>query len=359
MKKALRSVRFWITMLIPISIILTLMAKNIKGFADGYQEYVYKYISVIFNNITGIVPFSIGEIIVILFPLSVLGYLIYVICSAVRSNRKIILNGLFNLLTAGAVILFLFTTNCGINYYATGVAEKMDIKTEPVSSDELYRVCVYLAERSSEIRKDMIEDEKGVAVVSENADERAKEYVNRLMGSGYSKPKGVMLSRGMSYLNITGVYFPFTFEANINTDAPSHSIPSTMCHELAHVNGVMHEEDANFISFLACINSGDREFEYSGYMMSMIYASNALYQTDKTKYYALVEHMSEGVIRDLNDQSEYWKQFETPVAEVASSVNDSYLKSNAQKDGVESYGKMVDLIIGYMRGDILPRLRFD
>ena len=354
MKKILRTVRFWIIMLIPLSVILTFMAKSFRGFADGYYEYIYKYISVIFNNITGILPFSLGEMIVLLFPLCVPGYIIYLTVKTVRSDKKkrTLLNGAVNLLSVGAVILFLFTANCGINYYKTGVAEKMNIKTEPVSSDELYKVCVYLAERSSEIREDINEDEKGVAVVSNKADERAKNYVNEFMGSRYSKPKGVILSRGMSYLDITGIYFPFTFEANINTDVPDFSIPSTMCHELAHVNGIMPEEDANFISFLACINSGDSEFEYSGYMMSMIYASNALYKADRSKYNSLVGYMSDGVIRDLNNQSEYWEQFETPVAEVASSVNDSYLKSNSQTDGVESYGKMVDLIIGYLRDKI-------
>ena len=354
MKRILKSVRFWIIMLIPISLILTLTAKYVRSFADGYYGYIYKYISVVFNNITGIVPFSLGEMIVVLFPFCILGYIVYLTVKMVKSDKKkkVILNGAVNLLSIGAVILFLFTTNCGINYYKSDVSENMNIKTEPVSIDELYRVCVYLAEKSSEIRNDISEDENGVAVISEKADEMAKDYVNELMGSGYSKPKAVILSKGMSYLNITGVYFPFTFEANINKDVPDFSIPSTMCHELAHVNGVMPEEDANFISFLACINSGDKEFEYSGYMTAMIYSANALYEADKSKYNDLVGYMGDGVIRDLNDQSEYWKQFETPVADVASSVNDSYLKSNSQKDGVKSYGKMVDLIVGYLKDKI-------
>jgi hypothetical protein len=33
------------------------------------------------------------------------------------------------------------------------------------------------------------------------------------------------------------------------------------------------------------------------------------------------------------------------VSEVASRANDIYLKTNAQEDGVKSYGRMIDLLI--------------
>ena len=156
----------------------------------------------------------------------------------------------------------------------------------------------------------------------------------------------------MSYCNITGIYFPFTLEANVNIDVPDFSIPETMCHEMAHVNGIMREDEANFISFLSCINSDDDEFAYSGYIMAMIYTSNALYNEDKNKYNNFTVYMSEGVIRDLNAQSSYWERFKTPVAETAASINDAYLKSNSQSDGIKSYGNMVDLTIAYLKDKI-------
>lgn len=314
--------------------------------------YVYKYISLVLNNMTGILPFSLGEVLVLSVPVLLLGYVIYVIIKTVKAKGKRVkkfLDSLLNIVCVGAVCLFLFTMNCGINYYRSGIGELMEIKTEPVSAEELYRVCVYLAEKASEVRENLREDENGVMILSENANERAARCVNEFLGSHYAKPKNVMCSRGMSYLNITGIYFPFTFEANVNIDVPDFSIPSTMCHELAHVNGIMHEEDANFIAFAACIDSEDKEMVYSGYMLSMIYASNALYEADKEKYREFSGYISEGVRRDLAAQSEYWKEFETPVAEAAANVNDSYLKSNAQSDGIKSYGNMVDLTIGYLR----------
>ena len=86
--------------------------------------------------------------------------------------------------------------------------------------------------------------------------------------------------------------------------------------------------------------------------MAMIYASNALFSADKSKYQEFIKYMSNSVIKDLNAQSAYWKNFETPVAETASNINDAYLKSNSQSDGVKSYGNMIDLTIAYLKDKI-------
>lgn len=355
LQKWIRSVRFWLLMLVPLSGVLTLAAKNSTDFAECYYTCCYQYMAWIFHNITGLLPFSLGEILVLTVPFALAGYVIYTVTKVRKTGGKTVLKAFLNLMCTASAVLFLFTANCGMNYYRRGVGEQMGIDTKPVSAEELYQTCVYLAEKASEIREQLSEDDKGVMVLSEHTEQKAAKYVSELLGNHLSQPKSVMLSRGMSYLNITGVYFPFTFEANVNTDIPAFTIPSTMCHELAHVSGIMHEEDANFMAFLSCIESEDKEFAYSGYTMAMIYAFNALYENDRGRYETLSGVLSDGVQRDLSAQSAYWKEFETPVAEVAANINDSYLKSNSQEAGVKSYGKMVDLTIAFLKEKILEK----
>ena len=154
MKKIIKTKRFWITMLIPVSVCLILCAKYISGFADFYLDNIYRYISLVLNNITGIFPFSLAEIIVIISPIALTAYLTHTIIKIIKSKQKskILLNCLLNLLCIVSVVLFTFTTNCGINYYSSDIAQTMNINKEPVSTDELYKVCVYLAQRSSDIR---------------------------------------------------------------------------------------------------------------------------------------------------------------------------------------------------------------
>ena len=57
--------------------------------------------------------------------------------------------------------------------------------------------------------------------------------------------------------------------------------------------------------------------------------------------------MSEGMRTDISAASEFWKQFETPVAEISDSVNDIYLQANNIEDGVASYGRLVDLLLAF------------
>ena len=350
--------RLWIVILLPAAVILTLIAKNSPRFAEWYAEYVYKYISLFWNNISGILPFSLAEIIVILLPVCVLGYIIYVIVKTVRKRGhrlKVLYESVVNAICFVCIVAFLFTTNCGINYYRLTFSELNNFDIQDSSTDTLYEVCVTLAQKVTQTREKVSENDGIMCLDTETLStaEKAVNAMNNLsesydcINSGYSKPKSVMLSHLMSYTHITGVYFPFTFEANVNVDIPAYSIPSTMCHELVHLSGFMREDEANFVSFLACINSDYEDFQYSGYMLAYIYASNSLYSADSEKYNTLYEYLSDDVIEDIRNNSEYWRQFETPVAQVASDINDSYLKSNSQTDGVKSYGRMVDLLIAY------------
>lgn len=57
-------------------------------------------------------------------------------------------------------------------------------------------------------------------------------------------------------------------------------IPVTMCHELSHLSGYMREDEANFIAFLACLQSDDPEFRYSGVYLASVHAMNALLTVD-------------------------------------------------------------------------------
>ena len=153
----------------------------------------------------------------------------------------------------------------------------------------------------------------------------------------------------MSYCQITGIFIPFTCEANVNVDIPYYNLPSTMCHELTHLRGYMREDEANFIAYLASLQSDSPDFQYSGVMLAYAYVENALYRADQQAWREASALLSDGVRRDLAANSAYWKQFEGPVAEISSQVNDSYLKANKQEDGVKSYGRMVDLLLADYR----------
>ena len=171
--------------------------------------------------------------------------------------------------------------------------------------------------------------------------------------SGYTpEPKAVwqswLLSRGM----IMGVYSPFTIEANYNQDMPMFNIPSTLCHELSHLKGYMREDEANFIAWLACVCSGQPQFQYSGHMLAYTYAMAALWNAGETDAYReIYSQLCRRAREDLLADDAFWESYDGAVAEVSQDLNDVYLKINSQEDGVRSYGIMVVLLLAYRRMD--------
>ncbi len=371
--------RKYLLLLIPVSILCILLAKMSSVAAEYiFARGLFKIISVPLGFITGLLPFSIAEILVILFPVCILVligrfcYLMFGSKKMLRRNRKQVLKRwAVNMGVFISILLFLFTTLCGTNYYRFEFEQFCKFEVEEYSEEELYSLCEYLAEKVNESKKQLIEEEIQKAVTketkinennvvvldnfSEVADEAKKAYQKLQKNypvlkysTGAAKP--VLLSKYMSYTGIVGIYFPFTVEANVNTDVAGYNRPADMCHELAHLHGFMRENEANFISYLVCTNSDEAYFRYSGYMLGYIYATNALYDEDVKKYMQIASMLSDEVRADLDFEHEYWKQLESTqayqtVEAVSDKVNDTYLKVNGQTDGVKSYGKMVDLLI--------------
>ena len=180
---------------------------------------------------------------------------------------------------------------------------------------------------------------KGVAAMERLADSYP------CLDGYYPKPKPVMVSQILSVQQCSGVYSPFTIEANYNNDMISYNIPHTICHEMSHLRGFMREDEANFIGYLACMESEDADFRYSGYLLGWIYAGNALAKSNYDAYVRLYGMLRNEIHEDLEANNRFWDAYEGTAADVQEKVNDAYLKVNGQPEGVKTYGRVVDLMI--------------
>ena len=362
MKKIFSYKRLWLLAFAPAAFLLSYIASRYPAFAEWYAITVYPVLSKSVNFVTSLVPFSIAELLIVLLIIGIVIYLIACIMKIIKgkgSRGKLLFLSLITPVCLASVLYFVFVLDCGINYSRYTFAQTSGLDVRPSSKAELAALCSALGDKVNVLRKEVKTDGKSVMELnSGNIYETAKKAQTAfdkvhqqypLLSAGYGRPKPVISSRLMSWCNITGVFFPFTFEANVNVDVPSYSIPATMCHELSHLRGYMREDEANFIGYLACENSDDKDFQYSGDMLAFIYTYNALSAADGGAAGKVYEKLSDGVKRDLANDYAYWEQFEGPVAVAASAVNDSYLKANKQEDGVKSYGRMVDLLLAESR----------
>ena len=356
--------RLWLLLSFPCAAVLISIARSSPSFSEAYAKGFYYRLSLLVNRITGLVPFSVSEILVYIFIVLIVFYIVHNIIKIIKGKTdraETAVKFFANAVCAAGIIFLLYTLNCGINYYRYTFADTCGLNVKPSPKSELVELCSSLENRVNGLRPKVKTDKNSVMELSKPsiydvANEAKKSYdkLNNnypLLHSGYSSPKPVYFSKLMSYADITGMFFPFTFESDINTDVPAYTIPATMCHELSHLRGYMREDEANFIGYLACTKSADNDFRYSGDMLAFAYASSALYSSDSKAADKIFSGLNGGVKRDLAYNNAYWKQFEGPVADVSQKVNDNYLKANSQQDGVKSYGRMVDLLLAQQRAE--------
>lgn len=351
--------RLCFLLLIPIA--TGLYAWSLRDPWNTYRIYTQNFYYPLMRTagkLVSLVSFSLGEWVVYLTLLTTFIVLTLFIKKLILQKgqwKKLLKQGLATLLAVGSIIYFLFTMFLQLNYQIPSYADFIQMELEPVPLEDLEEVCLSLIGTANKQRQDLHQpgvpfsfSEQSVTEIALDAQSLYQSFANdkEYFNIYTPRPKLVLFSKGMSYLDITGMYFPFTFEANVNVHVPDYTIPATMLHELSHAHGFMQESEANFLAYKVGQESKDPVFAYSGTMLALIYSTNAYYTSASVEdYQQMMGLLSEDVWRDLQQNNAYWKAFRTPVAEISKKVNDSYLKANRQSDGIQSYGRMVDLLI--------------
>ena len=350
----------WIASGILLAVLLAAngAARMAGGFAEWYAAAIYPEIAGAVAWVSNLFPFSLIEFLLYAAAACILFFVIRAIWRLVKKKRTL-LGTLYGGVTWVIVtVLALFTVEtftCGINYYRDEFSKVSGLTIEESTEEDLTGLCRSLAEEIGQAAESLSWDAQGEVILDENAREEAREAMASLGGEYpaltgyYPRPKPVLTSAALSYQQLAGIYSAFTIEANYNNDMPEYQKPSTMCHELSHLRGFMREDEANYIAYLACKNSGIPSFQYSGAMLAFVHATNALYGEDAEVYWEIRESLPEQVKQEWGAGGEWWAQYEGPVAEAYDRGADAFLKANGQADGTKSYGRMVDLLLADYR----------
>ena len=336
--------------LLALSVGLMVISARQPGFAQWYSVYIYPLAVTTLGRISGWLPFSVSEIGIYILLLAFLATLVRMILARSRTAAARWLSGV---LLAVGILAFLYTACCGINYHRCSFSAEEGIVTYDYNADALREICIWLTDEVNERADRVSRDDDGVMELNAPEQSGAVEAMRRLaeefpsLEGYYPRPKELIVSEILSYQGLTGIYLPFTVEANYNGDMTAYNKPFTACHELSHLRGFMQEQEANFIAFLACISSGRPDFQYSGYLSGWVYCMNALYRADYESWQEVRALLDEEAEPDLSSNNAFWDRYEGMISETSERINDTYLKVNGQSDGVQSYDRMVDLIVAY------------
>lgn len=350
----------WLTLLAPIGYLLQQITAKVPYLIETvYVPSIYVPLTKLSSRISGLVPFSIAEIglilLVILVPTLFLRHLIHGIR---KKNFQRLFTYLIHIVVISSIWYFLSVPAWTLNYNRPSIAELTGLSIKPSSAEELERVSEVLIEKVNQLRDLVVEDETGYMQLNDTGNQFLTRSIAGyhavsdqfpFLGGLYGNPKPVLLSELLSRTHIVGIYTLTTAEANVDIHIPPLFRPSTAMHELAHMRGIAREDEANFVAWLTCNAHPDVDFQYSGNVLALIHVSNALYSADADAYTRIYSQFGEGLRRDLEREHQYWKHYESVVNKVAEATNDAYLKFNGQVDGVKSYGRMVDLMLAEFR----------
>lgn len=375
--------------LFAVTALLNVIAWNSTSFCDWYIATIFPIWVNTYGRLTGCIPFSVGEWMIVagllLTVITVLSFILYPFFRK-RKPGRILARICCGYLWIVAGVSLVMTLNCMILYHASTFSEHyFQQDSEEYTVEELMILYQQVASECNQLCDEISRDENGMAIYIGNNDltgaskkevqnamaDEARLVMRKLgekypqLDGWYPRPKAMFFSDFMCQQHMQGYYFPFSMEANYNEVMNILNYPATMCHELAHLRGYIYEDEANLIGYLACLESDDIFFRYSGNLSVLTYICNDLYKLKKKNpeaYRQALEEVKPVVVKEqvwedhIFVSDEEWDRInqkawiDTDVVDKAADVFiDTNLKVNGIADGKISYSRVVRLLLQFYR----------
>lgn len=264
------------------------VAACFRGFCNWYKSAVYPLISEVGGRLTGWFPVAMGEMMiylgVLLFVLGILSGVLRIFLRRRKGYCRYFNRYIKTIFMIIWGMLLIYTLNWVIPFRSdlltiSGAVERS------YTLEELENVRNHIVNELNACALQADRDESGTLIYSEDVDRAVYEAMENqkgeypLLKGYYPRAKMAGFSDILDWMDIGGYTYPYTMEITINKYVMDLYYPALLAHEMAHHKGFYQENEANFISFLACVNSSDSLVRYSGYRDIYYYVNNAYLDT--------------------------------------------------------------------------------
>ena len=348
-----------------VSLVLARMPARAETlYGEGLGPLIARPLSLL----TGSVPFSIGDVLIAAYLLWLVALLLGArkgVASGRRSRRNALACGARRVIRDVGLIVFVFYLAWGWNYARPTYAQRAGWPAwKGAGGEEL----LGLAEAATTAANQAYLDLHGVADAGHptslpddtldldaSLDAGWKRAAAELglqptAGRPYGRVKWPLGSFVLRWFSVSGIYFPFTAEANVVRGMPAMRAPVVMAHEQAHQRGTTSEGEASFLGFVAASLAPGRLSRYSAAVYAHGVLVQALARVDRDAARRLIADRFPGVQRDVEDLAAFYNRYTSTVGQkVGRSLNDHYLRANRVPGGVANYGISTQLLIEYAR----------
>lgn len=327
-----------------------------------YSRTVYPRLAALLSTATAPLPFALAD--VLLF--AVLAVLLVLLTRWVRvyrmERRRALGLAVATALVGFGVAYLAFLLLWGLNYRREPLAMTLGLDTQPAPLEDLAQLAEELTAETNALRSGRAEEagvfrlDAGLSETLRRAPRGFEDLAPLPPLPAAARPKPSLTSPLLARSGISGIFIPFTGEPLVNALVPASEIPFNASHELAHLLGWAREDEANFVAFVACRRHPDPDFGYSGALVAGLHAVGALSARDRQAAQRIVATRSPEVARDVAAIRAWRLKYEGALTRVGDRVNDTYLRSQGDPRGLESYGRMVDLLLAARRAGRLDRM---
>lgn len=336
--------------------LLLVFADHPKAVEKYYSKGLYPVICHVLHPVFNLFPFSVGDLVY----LFVIGYLFYALgrLVALCIKKKFVRAGIF---AAGVVIavmagILTFYLFWGLNYFRPSAGERLGLRDSTYTKTELQRVTDILIDSANATRAkvttaDLKQSNDSIYNIATRAVEKLSAS-NPEYHTYSPKIKPSLITWLLNYISTSGYYNPFTGEAQMNYQMPVFNRPFVASHEMSHQMGYGPEDEANFVGFIAATGSDDRLLRYSAYNLAVNEFMHTMRYTDTVVFKQLKTRINPQVLADFKEERLYWLSYQNKINTISSVFYDNFLKANNQPQGLDTYNRMVLLVMAMYKEKI-------
>lgn len=321
------------------------MFRFIGGWGEWYACHLYPALSFVLSGAASVVPFSVCEVVVILFVLFLIGYPFY----SRKKSRKSVKSILRAELECVLWLYVWFYWAWGMNYFRSDFFQRAHVERVGYNEDAFRSFLSEYADSlnasycsaDTELNRRQLEDSIKQSFRS------VPSYFGLSYPRSFQHPKRSLVNPLYSKVGVLGYMGPFFCESHLNHQLFPLQYPFVYAHELSHLLGVSAEAEANYWAFKMCVRSSSQFVRYSGYSGLLPYVlSNAYALLSPEDCDKWVATLRPEVVADFSAQRNFWREEYSPLlGSIQDKLYTLYLKGNKIPTGQKNYAEVVGLLL--------------
>ncbi len=312
-----------------------------------YAKWLYPILQSNLTALSNRSPIALFDVALVSFALMAIGIWIWAIRLARKKQAmRSLARGIAATLTLLAVIYLWFLAAWGLNYARPPLESQIAFDASRITPEAVRALAEHAVDRTNKTYT--AGHAAGFPAITDSpqrlidALHQVEREFGRPRATIVAVPKRSLFTPFYRASGVSGQLGPFFLETLLNPDLTGPERPAVLAHEWAHLSGYAPESDASFIGLLAALRAGPAA-EYSVWLDLV---SEATSQLQPVTQRVVLQKLDAGPRADQEAIRERLKSLVRPVERAAWSTYDQMLKSQGVEEGIQSYSRVIQLLIG-------------